>query len=66
MRFRNGFLDVSGIDPLNYATIASVEMAVFKHNHLVEEFEVRSKDERKRVQVTGGLNDKDQDVHRWR
>ena len=39
--FRKTYLDISGIDPFKYTTIASVCMAIFRANHIIDDFQDR-------------------------
>lgn len=47
LKFRQLLLDIGGIDPFNYISIASTCMAVFKNNFLEEEYEVVTLEEHK-------------------
>ena len=54
--FRKLMLEKTKVDPLNYVTIASTTMAVFKENFLEEVFEIGPNSTP--VTVTGGIDNK--------
>ena len=56
--FRKLMLEKTNVDPLNYVTIASTTMGVYKQNFLEEVYEVGPRDRRTEVTETGGLHDK--------